>query len=278
MKLGTFARLVFPLLGLASLLACNIGAASPTAVPTQPPQATAQPALETATVESPTAQAPATNSVQGACANPLYPVINGATWTYSGTGGSAGAYSYVDTITGVRSDGFTLTSVFDTDRTYPQEWACKTEGLVPLQLPGATAAVTTQQFSAQFETSNVQGVLLPATVSPGDQWTFSLTLKGTAEISGATAQATGDASYDFKAIGMESVTIPAGAFDAMKIDGVLTLSLTATVAGLPIPIKIAINTTSWYAPSVGLVKTVSTGDVIGTPINDTLELHSYNIP
>lgn len=270
MKRVSLAHFVLALLVAGSLAGCTMGAAAPTAAPTLPPTR--------APTEPPTPEASATPESRGGCDNPLFPVVNGATWTYAGTGGPAGAYSYTDTITDVRADGFTITSKFDDNLTKAQEWACKPEGLVALQLPGGAAAITTKQFQATFETSNVQGVTIPASVAAGDKWSFSLTIKGTQEVSGIKAETNGDASYDFTAVGMESVTVPAGTFDAMRVDGVLTLNLTALVSGLSIPVQITMNTTSWFAPGVGMVKTSTSGSVAGTAINDTLELQSYNIP
>src|SRR6266508_5721324 len=71
----------------------------------------------------------------GQCANAYYPVREGATWTYASTGSPAGNYGFTDTISSVRDDGFTLTSQFG-ELTRTQEWACKPEGLVALQLGG----------------------------------------------------------------------------------------------------------------------------------------------
>lgn len=274
MKRVSLAHFLLALMVAASLAGCSMGAAAPTAAATLPPtQAPTEPPTQTATPE-----ASATPESRGGCDNPLFPVVNGATWSYSGTGGPAGDYSYTDTITDVRAEGFTITSKFDDDLTRTQEWACKPEGLVALQLPGGAAAITTRQFQATFETSNVQGVTIPASVDPGDKWSFSLTIKGTQEVSGVKAETSGDAAYDFAAVGTETVTVPAGTFDAMKVDGVLTLNLTALVSALSIPVQITMKTTSWFAPGVGMVKTVSNGSVAGTAINDTLELQAYNIP
>src|SRR5215207_6587465 len=75
---------------------------------------------------------------EGLCANAYYPVRQGATWSYKSIGSPVGDYSFTDTITSVREDGFTLTSQFE-DVTRIQEWACKPEGLVALQLGGPSA-------------------------------------------------------------------------------------------------------------------------------------------
>jgi len=252
-------RTMFQLLFATSLVACATATASPTAVPSQP-----------------TVVPPATP--QGACTNSLYPIVNGAMWTYAGTGGPTGPYSYTDTITDVHTEGFALTSVFNNDLTRTQEWTCAPEGLVALQLPGAAGSLTADQFQAQFETGNIQGITLPVSVSPGDQWPFSMSIKGALNAGAATAQADGDAIFAFHAIGTESISVPAGTFNAMRVDTVLTLDFTATVSGLLVPLKLTLNGTSWYAPDVGMVKTVTSGDMAGTSFNDTLELQSYNIP
>ena len=271
MRFRSFLHLIPTLVLLSSLLACNIGVTPPApTTPTLESTATSLPPTETPTA--------GVRTGTGLCANSLYPIIKDATWSYAGDSGSNGSYNYTDTITDVREDGFTITSLFNNSLSRTQQWACKPEGLVALQIPGAAAAIAMQQLNVQFETSNVQGVILPASVTPGSKWSFSLDFKGTMSASGITADTTGTGVYDFTAAGVESVTVPAGTFDAQRIDGVLTLNATATVSGLPLPLKLTFNTSSWWAPGVGMVRTLTTGDLIGTPINDRLELQSYNIP
>jgi hypothetical protein len=266
-----YRQLLFPLLSMLSLVACSLGAPNP--VPT------ASDNLASPAAATPANQAPTNPSTsQGACANPHYPIVNGATWTYAGSGGPAGSYSYTDTITEVRADGFTLTSLFNNNLTRTQQWACKPEGLVALQLPGAAAALTTEGMSLELETSNVQGVTMPTNVAAGNTWSFSLDMHGTQQISGMTAETNSHAVYNFSAVGTESVTVPAGTFDAMKMNGDLTMEINATVQGMSIPVTVTMHTVTWFAPGVGMVKTETTGDMMGTAISDTLELQSYNIP
>src|SRR6266705_1382620 len=87
-------------------MGCALGA-KPAATP--PTNTNEPPAQPTSTTESPT-----TTPVEqtGACANKYYPVREGATWSYKSTGSIAGDYSFLDTITTVRDNGFTLTSQF----------------------------------------------------------------------------------------------------------------------------------------------------------------------
>jgi hypothetical protein len=213
-----------------------------------------------------------------ACTNPLYPAVKGATWSYAVTGAPTGPLSYTDTVTDVRADGFTLTSQFD-KLTRTQEWACKPEGLLALELGGGPAgAISTSQVDVQLTTSNVQGVTLPAHVSAGDKWAYSLDFQGTTQVGGVTAQETGKASIDLSAIGTESVTVPAGTFDATKIEVSSTLNFQIVMQGVTTPVVFTGISTVWYAPGVGMVKSVDKGELGGTAYTTTTELQSYSIP
>jgi len=219
-----------------------------------------------------------TAAPEGLCSNPLYPVKAGATWTYASTDSLTGGYSFTDTITDVRDDGFTLTSQFD-NLVRTQEWACRPEGLASLTFGGGAAAgLSTSGVQMDLTTSNVQGVNLPKTVNPGDQWPYSLDFEGNMEISGTTANVKGTGSSTFNAIGEESVTVPAGTFNAMKIHVELVLDMQITFSGVNTPAQFANSSDMWFAPDVGWIKSTSSGDIMGTTYNETIELQSYNIP
>jgi len=212
------------------------------------------------------------------CSNPLFPVKLGATWTYTGTGGTNGDYDFTDTITDVREDGFSLTSQFD-DLTRTQEWTCKPEGLAALSFGGGPAGgIFTNGFQMDLNTSNVQGVNLPKTVNAGDQWPYSLDFEGDIQLSGTQAHAQGTATFTFTAVGQESVTVPAGTFDAMKIHTDMVLDMQLSLSGISTPVTFTSPTDLWFAPDVGWIKAVSTGELMGNSINETIELQSYNIP
>jgi len=229
-------------------------------------------------VPIPTATTTQVQETQGLCANPLFPVKLGATWTYSGTGSTAGDYSFTDTITDVREDGFTLTSQFD-DLTRTQEWACKPEGLAALTFGGGAAGgIFANGIQMDLNTSNVQGVNLPKTVNAGDQWPYSLDFEGDMQLSGTQANAQGTATFTFTAIGQESVTVPAGTFDAMKIHADMVLDMQLSLSGITTPVTFASPTDLWFASGVGWVKATSTGELMGSSFNETIELQSYNIP
>ncbi|MEW6405789.1 MAG: hypothetical protein AB1649_28690 [Chloroflexota bacterium] len=252
-----------------TLAACGGG---PTVA--EPTQAAALPA------ETPTAT---TTAPTGLCANPLFPVVQGATWTYKLTGGPSGEFTYTDTITEVRENGFTVTSLFDfepDDLTRTHEWRCTPEGLVALSYGGAgSIGLSTQDLSAEFITSNITGVTIPSNITPGMTWPYGLNVDGDMKLpDGRTATATGTLTLNFQEAGTESVTVPAGTFDATRIEMASNFNFTAAFEGVDIPMQITGTSTLWYAPGVGLVKSTETGNMGGAPVSSTTELQSYSIP
>ncbi len=225
---------------------------------------------------SPGGDAPGSSSEL--CANQYYPVRQGATWSYKATGGTSGEYAFTDTISSARANGFTLTTQF-TDLTRTQEWECRDAGLVALQLGGGTAAaLNTTGSSLVMETQNAQGVTFPRTINAGDTWQHTLDFTGTMDIAGEPGTATGNAQSDFTALGTESVTVPAGTFNAMKVQANSTININATFQGVTLPVTFSGTTTLWLVEGVGWVKAVADGSFGGAPFNDIIELQTYNIP
>ena len=260
------------------LAACS----TPPATPTNPPSTdTAQP-----TATEPSAEATPTSTPEGSypnpgqelCTNTYYPVRQGATWTYKSTGGPAGEYSFTDTITSVGGDGFTLsTQIGDLTRT--QEWTCTAEGLAALQLGGAPAAMlNSQNIQLNLDINSASGVTFPSQINPGDQWQQNLDVTGNVVAMNEEAEATGDVQMNFSAAGMESVTVPAGTFDALRVEVNVTLDIEATYSGITLPVTFSGDYTYWFAPNVGWVKASGTGTVLGSSFSDTTELQSYSIP
>jgi len=250
---------------------------------TETPTATAIPATEEP--QSTATELPVTTegsglpvAGEGLCANAYYPVRQGATWSYKSTDGPAGEYSFTDTITSVREDGFTLSTQFD-DLTRTQEWACRPEGLVALQLGGAPAAMlSSQDMQLNLEVKNASGVTFPSQINAGDQWQHNLDFEGNMSVAGQEGSATGNAQTSFTAIGNESVIVPAGTFDALNIRVDTTLNFNVTYQGLSVPLTFSGSYNYWFAQGVGWVKASGTGDVAGSSFTETLELQSYSIP
>ena len=267
-------RTILTPIGVLLMIAFFTACSSPTPTPVIDPTDTAGPtATEPATVEatSPAAEA-------DACTNQYYPVREGATWSYASTGGPAGAYSFTDTISSVRADGFTLTSQFG-DLTRTQEWSCQPEGLVALQLGGPSAAMLrAQDMQLNLEVNNVTGVTYPSQINAGDQWQHTLDFEGNMTAAGQEGTATGNAESAFNAIGIESVTVPAGTFEAMKVQVVTTLNINVTYQGLSVPVTVSGTYDYWFAEGVGWVRASGTAEMAGNSVTESIELQSYSVP
>jgi len=242
--------------------------------PSVPPQEL-QP---TETVQT-TANTPVvTESAPTLCTNAYYPVREGAIWNYKSTGGPAGEYVFTDTITSVREDGFTLSTQI-ADLTRSQEWTCKPEGLVALQLGGApTAMLNSQNIQLNLDVKNSSGVTFPSQMNVGDQWQQNVDVQGNVSVANEEAEATGNAQMNFAATGKEGVTVPAGTFDALKISVEISLDINAAYEGITLPVTFSGEYTYWFVPDVGWVKATGTGNVLGSSFSETTELQSYNVP
>lgn len=214
------------------------------------------------------------------CANSLVPVKAGATWTYSSTGVMAEPVTFMTTITNVHPDGFTTATKLDDNNTVDQQWACKPDGIVALLVGSAQAAfgLSSQSVTVSLTTSNVTGVTIPADTHSGMQWNYGMDVSGSVTQGSLSVNLTGTVPTVLRATGTESVTVPAGTFNATKIQGTSTFNVTAEYFGLKLPVTGVVNSTFWFAPGVGWIKSIQTGNLPGTSFNSTTELQAYNIP
>ena len=224
---------------------------------------------------------PSIDTGSDACNHPYYPGVEGATWTYASDDSTFGAYEYTDLITNVRSDAFTLVSQFD-ELERNQQWSCSAEGLTALTFsgPGGAGSVATTGMNAEFETTDVSGITLPASITPGDTWTQTFSISGVQEMAdGPSATTEGEVQMAFEALRIEPLTVAAGSFEnALVIAIEFNMQFTVHVEGFELPTEFSTIGTAWYAPGVGLVKTESSGSLFEEGYTETIELTSYNIP
>jgi len=227
---------------------------------------------------TPTTAATATSepvAAAGVCANPLYPAVPAALWSYRASGGPDGEFDYTSTIDSVSEDGFIEKSVFG-GLTKEVEWRCGPEGLTLLSPNGGvTGSVSTGGTALHYVTTGGEGVTLPVRIAAGDSWTQSLAFRGEGSLAnGSTLISDGSSATSFRAAGIETVVVPAGSFDAMRIDVETKIVITTTVEGVSMPLEFLVSGSVWYAPGVGTVKNVSTSEGMTT----TIILTSYTIP
>jgi hypothetical protein len=151
-----------------------------------------------------------------------------------------------------------------------ESWNCTTAGLV--QLGGPLASSIQSNFGGgSMKTLSTTGVTIPTHINAGDSWSQVTQF----EFNIPNFSVTGTLTYDFKALGLEQVTVPAGAFNAMKIQ--VNARSENVKSGLPI--NITADGFYWFAPGVGRVKASEKVSANGNLVSDVEgELQSYHLP
>jgi hypothetical protein len=243
---GSIHALVSALVVAAALLACSLSGGTP-------------PLLQ--------------SNTGSFCDDTTYPVVEGATWTFKGTG-DGGQSTRVDTITDVGTNSFLIESkVTDSSGTTASvvTWTCTADGLVMSMSDGGQFSGVAQSSaaSAQMSTLSVTGVTLPIAFGPGDNWTQI------SEYQLTSPTYTGPLTYiiEITVTGEESVSVPAGTFDALRLEMHGTLSFGDEEGSMDQGVE------SWYVPGIGTVREVSGASFGGGPAyTQTFELTSYSIP
>ena len=208
---------------------------------------------------------PPSGASSGNCENPYLPVVEGATFTRRSTS-SAGETDQTATIKDVTQEGFSVerTGVLSGGRAYTlvENWSCADEGLIQAPSDELAAIATGSKGTVTVQTVSNEGVTLPKDVKAGDTWgeTFNV------DVTGSDATTNWTVTYEFAAVGLEQVTVPAGTFTAMK----LTNHITWPNGGIP-----EMDVAYWFVQEVGLVKTAFSWGGVDA---GTSELISYHIP
>ncbi|RIH87446.1 hypothetical protein Mterra_01198 [Calidithermus terrae] len=186
------------------------------------------------------------------CDHPYYPVREGWTWTYKQSGQVNETYSL--TVTNVSDQGFTLRYTTK-ESSFELRWRCDANGLMSLD-QGSFG----QNQGFKLETTNAKGVAIPSQFRVGLAWTYSYDLKGSFDSGGQKMTMTGKSSTDAKITAREAVKVPAGTFQAFKVETTTKTEMAMNVGGQsqPMPAQ-SFGGTTWYAEGVGMVKSVMAG-------------------
>lgn len=242
-------RRLFAVGALALLVAgCGAASASPASPSAAPAQAVA-------------AKAP--------CDNSFIPIKAGAKWTYAVKNNVTAPLTEVNTITGVGADTFTISVDTGDKVAWTETWTCTTDGLLQLQNNGGalSAMASGPDGTATVTTKSNTGITLPLNPKTGDTWTQSTEV----QIDGGAVHVTEKSTSTYKAVGMESVTVPIGTFDAMRVDGTVQ-AVVSYADGKSMPVNGTLS--SWWVRGKGMVKASSSTDSIDSEV----ELQSYQIP
>ncbi len=189
----------------------------------------------------------------GLCYNPYYPVALGAARTYQVTGAVS---PVTNTITDISEDGFTETWV-SPESTIIQKWECRPEGLVNMTsaFDEETLAAVTEEITVAGD-STVDGISIPVSLNIGDSWTQ--TSSGTISPEDDDAQLMFTTTGSRTAVGIETVAVPAGTFEAIRVDSIVEMDSTLKTPDGTIPFLTTTSAGSlWLAEGIGAVKITS---------------------
>jgi hypothetical protein len=245
------------IVGLAS--GCSAPASTPSPVP-PPPGLTATSFFEnvevTATESAPTAKLTPTQMIAvqtpstAECKNPFYPVHNGAWWMYSLSNGSKQSHTML-----VSGDNTFTVTVQSGDDTFISEGQCTKAGIVLLDSSAASFTYSGGQGNSILAIQNAEGVTLPHDVKVGDDWSQTLTVSG--------GDVEGIIETIYSAIGYETVNVPAGMFNALKVEQNGSINMAGQTFNS--------HAFFWYAQNVGVIKSVIDGVA-------SSELLAFNFP
>jgi hypothetical protein len=239
------------LCSIAGLSGCNLPERQAAHIPIQP---------GTSLVET-------TPTPTGLCSNPYFPIAVGDQWEYSGNNSLIGAYTRTDNVTSTNTTSFTLaTSVGNV--IYSAIFDCSSTGLTaqnPIQ-QYAGALLSSPDAPVRVNMTSNTGTSLPATIITGDTWQQTTDWQATSP----RLNINGRFVFDYSAAGYEIVTVPAGQFNALRVDATIHVEVTS----LHVPVG-TFTSTSWWAAEVGLVKSEGTSHVTGVDFTDSMQLTKF---
>ena len=208
-------------------------------------------------------QAQATGETK--CGVPYYPVGASLEKQYRVTydRNAAPTATYTETYADIGPDSFTLRYQFP-ELAVNTGWNCTPEGMVALEYGKLDSARQTTNF--KMETVGRTGVTVPAAGRwrEGGEWRSSYEIR--TEIAGPqgpSGRGSGTIEITNRVVGRERVTVPAGTYDALKVESTMAMKLTVRVGQMTVPTNTNLRNTSWFAENVGMVRAVSAGDFAG---------------
>ncbi len=213
----------------------------------------------------PTAEAPQNRS---SCAHPYFPLREGYSATYTNRSTSGPPSTYTMTVSNVSGNRATIVIAFENGMRMEQGYACNNGMLQSTGYVDFAAAMGGRQ--ASIETRAVEGELLPRDMRVGSRWnarfTISMDMRALmpagVSVPGALGVVNGNVSIAREALAQESVTVPAGTFQAMKIRSTTDFRLDPVEGSIQAPQTPPMTSYEWWVEGKGLVKTEMDGGFV----------------
>jgi hypothetical protein len=200
----------------------------------------------------------------GDCYNPFFPAIPDETLEYESTfSNNLPVYSYSVTFTDVSEGAFTQhqevtggAAPASYGPTLDRIWKCQSDGLASVEY----ADLSRPESRLKFETLDAAGVAIPRPDrwQKGAKWTHRYSVRGQMSFVGAPTPVDVDGTISVAAeiVSQEKVEVPAGIYDAVKVQSAYNQALTMK-GKASMPINITFTVWSWYARDIGLIKNAS---------------------
>jgi hypothetical protein len=220
----------------------------------------------------------------GLCNNTYFPLRPGASWSYNTSytrNATTRSVNNTRAVTSVVPQGDTAVAnqtLTSASGTIPFNTTCTSYGLVQ-SIPEGMNIPALQLDKVSFQVVSQSGVLLPpaSQIVPGATWSARYEFATSVSRMNRTFSGTTTAVIDSTAIGQEQVSVPAGTFNAMKVEQRITVTQTLTTARRPYQVTFS-GVRLWYlAPNVGPVKMMPSPQQ-PLPGDATTELTTYVQP
>lgn len=192
--------------------------------------------------------------------NAYYPLVQGASWTYQSEG-----MTYTQSVFEVSADSVMLRVQFADQDPIDMTYQCDENGiLVSSFMDGLVEGM-------EFEILSQEGTSYPNHISVGDEWDEEIVMASTMTMEGMAMTTRTTVATHTRAVALESVTVPAGTFNALKLEGESDITNVTVMMGMEIPVSMSSTSQTWLVEGIGMVLSV---DEAGSRV----ELVSYTIP
>jgi hypothetical protein len=192
------------------------------------------------------------SSAWAACDNPYFPSAANTTWQYQSSLKNAENTTKIISNNGssfVMENNFGKMKVQNTIK-------CEADGsLTQTEYPTMTGLAA----NMKIETLSYEGAAFPPAAKwvVGSSWINTFKVKISVAMGQQTMTQSGTMKIESKITAQETVKVPAGTFNALKVTQTIFQDMQMNLGGKSTPMKNTITTTSWYVKNIGLVKSVA---------------------
>jgi hypothetical protein len=136
-----------------------------------------------------------------------------------------------------------------------EAWSCRSEGLRPLDFEGSVYLTGRSGWTeASHRTDTVDGIAIARDLRVGASWTLTYQISGMGTFNMTSITYTEQVTRTYTVAAEESLTVPAGTFQALRVDVKGSVSSQIANAGAIQNFQINAPSSIWFAPGVGRVR------------------------